>query len=292
MPSEQITQTISLLRQIGPLDVDTMTVQDMRMLYDQIGNAYPIEPGITVEEVELGGVRAEKIYRNQSDMDRAIVYFHGGGYVIGSLQSHRELASRITSATSSAVYLVDYPLAPENPFPAALESAKTAYKEIAKSGVPVGVAGDSAGGGLALALLVALRDEGIMTAKAAALLSPWLDLTLSGESLDHRADRDPVADRAQLVQWVSYYLNGMDPKVPLASPLFADLSGLPPIYIQVGTEEVLYDDSLRLFRRDNNLVTFDEFDGCMHVFQQFSPNSPESAEALDRLGSFFEAHLV
>jgi acetyl esterase/lipase len=292
MPSEQIAQTIRLLRQIGPLDVDAMTVQEMRMIYDQVGDAYPAGQDITVEEMELGGIKAEKIYCNKSDVNRAIIYFHGGGYVIGSLQSHRELASRIATAADGAVYLIDYPLAPENPFPAAVESAKNAYRDIAELGVPVGVAGDSAGGGLALALLIALRDEGVTTARAAALLSPWLDLTLSGESLYSRAERDPVAGRAQLVQWVSYYLNGLDPKLPLASPLFADLSGLPPIYIQVGTEEVLYDDSRRLAELAPDNVVLDDFDGCMHVFQQFSPDSPEAVEALDRLGNFFKTHLA
>ena len=292
MPSEQMTQIISLLRQIGPLDVNTMSVEDMRMIYEQVGDAYPVRPEITVEEIELGGVKAEKIYRDNSDMNHAILYLHGGGYVIGSLKSHRELASRLAAAASAVVYLIDYPLAPEHPFPAAVESAKSAYREIVQLGVPVGVAGDSAGGGLALALLVALRDGGAMTAGAAALLSPWLDLTLSGESLSSRADRDPVANRAQLMQWVSYYLNGNDPKSPLASPLFADLDGLPPIYIQVGTEEVLYDDSRRLFERAGDGVTLDDFDGCIHVFQQFSPDSPEAVEALGRLGDFFNTHLV
>ncbi len=294
MASEQMAATIDLLKQIGPLDVNMMTVESMRAVYDQIGDAYPPAAETLIEEVDLAGIAAEKITRGTCDSSRAILYLHGGGYVIGSLKSHRELASRLALVAGCVVYLLDYPLAPEHPYPAALDAARAGFGAIAGS-LPAGlsVAGDSAGGGLAAALLLAMRDAGGPQPRACALLSPWLDMTMSGQSFKTRAAADPLVDLAQLEQWVTYYAVDLDSRTPLVSPLFGDLAGLPPVYAQVGTREVLYDDAVRFIDRAREAgvdATMDAFDGCIHVFQQFSPDAPESQDALGRLSRFFGRH--
>ena len=177
------------------------------------------------------------------------LYLHGGGYVIGSPKTHRELARRLSTETGGSILVVDYRLAPENPFPAAVEDAVSAYCWLLETGrepEALSIAGDSAGGGLAVATLVSLKDQGIPLPSCGVCISPWVDLEVIGESMSTRAHLDPMIQRDGLVTMGQTYLNGADPRSPLAAPMYADLSGLPPLLIQVGTRETLYDDAIRL----------------------------------------------
>jgi acetyl esterase/lipase len=192
---------------------------------------------------------------------------------------------------------VDYRLAPENPFPAAVDDALAVYRGLLDRGIPaeaITVSGESAGGGLALALLIAIKDAGLPQPAAAAVLSPWADLTQSGRSYETKAAVDPALTRQALSTRADNYLAGADPRSPLASPLFADLRGLPPLLIQAGTYEILLDDAVRLAAKaadDDVAATLQTFPGAPHVFQGFSALLAEGARALDQVGAFIRTHL-
>jgi len=215
---------------------------------------------------------------------------------MGSLNTHRQLAGWIAKAAGARVLLADYRLGPESPFPAAVEDAVAAYQWLLGQGVDaagVAIAGDSAGGGLTAATLIALRDRGLPMPAAGVLLSPWTDLALTGESLTSRAALDPmIAGAAGVSNMADAYLSGADPRTPLASPLYADLAGLPPLLIQVGTEEVLFDDSIRFDAKARAAgvdVTLEPWNGQVHVFQSFAFMVPEAREAIARIGEFVKA---
>ena len=197
-----------------------------------------------------GGVPAHWLTAPGADTGRVLLFLHGGGYELGSVRSDGELAARLGRASGMRVLFPEYRLAPEHPFPAAIDDVRAAWRWLRAgqdvSARSIAVAGDSAGGGLAVALLVALRDAGQPLPAAAALMSPTVDLTSSGASMTERADQDPISTPAMLAQFASDYLAGADPKTPLASPLFAALAGLPPLLIQVGTADLLLSDSERL----------------------------------------------
>jgi acetyl esterase/lipase len=214
------------------------------------------------------------------------------GYVIGSINTHRDLASRLSLAAAARVLLIDYRLAPEHPFPAAVDDATAAYRWLLSSGADPShmvIAGDSAGGGLTVATLVALRDAGTPLPAAGVCLSPWVDLECSGESMTTKAAADPMVRRDGLMKMAEWYLAGQPPRTPLAAPLYADLSGLPPLLIQVGTAEVLLDDSTRLAERARKAgvtVTLEPWEDMIHVWQAFAALLPEGRQAIDRIGEF------
>ena len=224
---------------------------------------------------------------------RGVLYFHGGGYVMGSLNTHAELMGRISSACRAPVLGIDYRLAPEHPYPAAVEDAVASYDRLRDRGIKPGqivIAGDSAGGGLTLACLLALKEQGKPLPAGAVLLSPWTDLTASGASVRTRADADPMIDGGVLEPMAGLYRGDTPAATAGVSPLFGDLAGLPPLLIQVGDFEVLLDDSTRLAERASDAgvdVQIDVFDGAFHVFQH-NPNLPESTEALAAIGAFFD----
>jgi monoterpene epsilon-lactone hydrolase len=226
-----------------------------------------------------------------------LLFLHGGGYEFGSVRSDGELAARLGRAGGMRVLFLEYRLAPEHPFPAAIDDVLAAWRWLrTDEGVSAGsmaVAGDSAGGGLSVALLVATRDAGEALPAAAVLMSPTVDLTSSGASMTERADQDPISTPAMLRQFASDYLAGADPRAPLASPLFASLSGLPPLLVQVGTADVLLSDSERLTTAAAEAgvdVTLQVGEGLPHVYQLLL-GTPEAAEATEQIGQFLRARV-
>ncbi|CAN5477144.1 N/A [soil metagenome] len=281
MPDEvspELNAVIEAVRGLGIND-GALTVMERRALISFDG---PDPDGVAIERVDAGGVPSEWIVAEGAATDRAVLHLHGGAFVAGGLGSHRGFAAKLSETTGSAVLLVDYRLAPEAPFPAALDDAVAAYRWILDRGIDpaaVVVSGDSAGGGLAASLLVALRDQGQPLPAGAVLLSPWTDLALTGASHQSEDGRDPLCSTAMLDQSAEAYLDGADRTDPAASPLYADLSGLPPMLIHVGEVEVLRDDSVQLAERARAAGTPVELHvgaGMVHVWHLFADVVPES----------------
>ncbi|BAJ62161.1 alpha/beta hydrolase [Anaerolinea thermophila] len=254
-------------------------------------------PGVRIGFAAAGGPRAEWLIPERNTPDQVILYLHGGAYTVGSPRTHREMVGYLSLFARTRALVVDYRLAPEHPFPAALEDALAAYHHLQRLGYPphkIAFAGDSAGGGLAMATLLALRDRGEPLPAAAALMSPWTDLAGVGESVKTHETRDPLINPADLPVAARLYLRDLDPRHPYASPLYGDFHGLPPILVHVGTEEILYTDSTRLVERlledgvDAKLVVWE---GMWHVFQLFTLRVPESWRSLRQMGSFLHHHL-
>jgi acetyl esterase/lipase len=227
-----------------------------------------------------------------------MLYLHGGGYVVGSIATHRGLAGRLSQAAAARVLLVDYRLAPEHPFPAAVDDAAGAYRWLLAQGIEPArlvIAGDSAGGGLTIATLVALRDAGVPLPAAAVCLSPWVDLEGRGDSVTTKAAADPLVHKDMLVQLAAWYLAGADPRTQLAAPLYADLRHLPPLLIQVGTAEILLDDAIRLAEKATAAgvkVTLEPWEDMIHVWQLFAPMLPEGQKAIEGIGVFVRQHTL
>ncbi|MBW2087206.1 MAG: alpha/beta hydrolase, partial [Deltaproteobacteria bacterium] len=273
-----------------------LTVEEQRANFEAQAKLFPIAEDIRCESVQAGSMPAEWIIAPEAANDRVILYLHGGGYVIGSINTHREMGSHISRAAEARVLMIEYRLAPEHPFPAAVEDAVAAYRWLVGEGLDpaqIVIAGDSAGGGLTVATLVALRDEGDLLPAAAVCLSPWVDLEGIGQSMSAKAEADPLVQRDGIIEMARAYLGGTDARTPLAAPLYADLTGLPPVLIQVGTSETLLDDSTRLaerFRKAGVDVTFEPWEDMIHVWQFFASILPEGQEAINRIGSFVKQH--
>ena len=268
------------------------TLEDSRERWRQLARAIGGDTAASVLRVDADGVPAELVSSGEASSGRAILYLHGGGYVIGSPATHRELARRLSVAADADVLSIDYRLAPENPFPAAVEDAVSAYRWLVGQGCdPAGVAiaGDSAGGGLTVATLVSLRDQGLPLPACGVCLSPWVDMEGIGDSMTSRASLDPMVQREGLVAMAETYLGGADPKTPLAAPLYADLHGLPPLLIQVGTSETLYDDATRLAERAEAAgveTCFESWEEMIHVWHLFAPMLDDGQRAIERIGEF------
>ena len=273
------------------------TVDEARAAFAPAGSLHPVPDDVLVSEVSAGGVPAYWLAAPGVDAERVLLFLHGGGYELGSLRSDGELAARLGRASGMRVLFPEYRLAPEHPFPAAIDDVRAVWRWLRtdqrSSARSLAVAGDSAGGGLAVALLVATRDAGDALPAAAVLMSPTVDLTSSGASMTDRVDEDPISTPALLRQLASDYLAGTDPKTPLASPLFASLSGLPPLLVQVGTADLLLSDSERLAGAAAAAgvdVLLEVGEGLPHVYQ-LALGTPEAAEATERVGTFLRAHV-
>ncbi len=270
------------------------SVPEMRTAYEEM--AAPVQPDVQCKPVSANGVDAEWITAPGAAADRAVLYLHGGGYVMGSINTHRDLIGRLSRAAQARVLALNYRLAPEHPFPAAVEDALAGYRYLLGSGLKparMAVAGDSAGGGLTLATLVAARDAGIQLPAAAVCLSPWVDFEGLGESMKTRAHVDPIASAEGTRLLAQAYLAGKDPRTPLAAPLYADLKGLPPLLIQVGDHETLLDDSNRVAARAKAAgikVTLEVWPDMIHVWQAFASFLPEAQEAIEGIGKFICDH--
>ncbi len=294
MASPQLQQAIAAMKALS--QAQASTPQEMRALFEQM--AAPAEADIKSEPVTAGGVPAEWIFAPGANPERAVLYLHGGGYVVGSIKTHRDLMGRISRAAKARVLGLDYRLAPEHPFPAAVEDSVAAYKWMLERGLNasrIAVAGDSAGGGLVVATLVAIRDDKLPLPAAGVCLSPWVDLEGIGESMKTRQHADPVVRRDMLTQMAAAYLGGKNARTPLAAPLYADLTGLPPLLIQVGDAETLLDDSNRLAQRARAAgveVKLEVWPEMIHVFQLFAGFLPEGQQAVDGVGQFISHHLA
>ncbi len=295
MASDMLQMVVNMLRaqrDATPQIVDPLV---LRAGMESMTGLMPLAPDVTHEPTVVGGVRAEWVAAPDAHEDRVVLYLHGGAYVMGSINTHRDLAGRISRASGARVLNVDYRLAPEHPHPAAVEDSTAVYRWLIGEGydaADLAVAGDSAGGGLTVATLVALRDQKQPLPAAGVCLSPWVDLEGVGESMTTKADVDPMVQREHLVMMAKHYLADHPPRTPLAAPLYADLSGLPPLYVQVGTAETLLDDSVRLAERARKAgvdVTLEQWDDMIHVFQAFAPMLPEGQQAIDRIGEYLRA---
>jgi monoterpene epsilon-lactone hydrolase len=299
MPSQAMQDVIDGLRdqQKASASQAPPTLEELRAAFAPAGRLHPVPDDVLVTEVTAGGVPAHWLAAPGADTGRVLLFLHGGGYELGSLRSDGELAARLGRASGMRVLFPEYRLAPEHPFPAAIDDVLAVWRWLRTdqdlSARSIAVAGDSAGGGLAVALLVAIRDAEDALPAAAALMSPTVDLTSSGASMTERADQDPFSTPALLRQLASSYLAGADPKTPLASPLFASLAGLPPLLVLVGTADLLLSDSERLAAAAAQAgvdVTLDVGEGLPHVYP-IMLGTPEAAEATDQIGRFLRARV-
>lgn len=302
MTSLQFQAVLKLL-QANPTPTDVPLAQ-RRAAADQMAAQTPILDGAYLEQLTIPGVLGTSpnipallVASGNAADHKLILYFHGGGYVQGSLLTHRDLACRLSAVSGARVLLVDYRLAPEHPFPAAVADGTAVYHWLQQNGLDpahIVLGGDSAGGGLVLATLLNLRQAGTPLPAAAFALSPWVDLALTGGSLQHNAAADPVLTHTQLTEFAAAYLGDTSPTTPLASPLYADLTGLPPLFIQVGTAELLFDDARRLAEqaeKDGIAVTLDIWEEMIHGWQGFAAFVPEAFTALERVGAFVQEQI-
>jgi len=294
MASPELEIVIGMLRSASPLAGGTLLEKRGRMELQT--TLAPPPAGVRYEPVSAGGVPAEWTAAPGARSDRALVYLHGGGYCLGSVATHRALVARIARESGVRVLSVGYRLAPEHPHPAAIDDAVAAYRFVLGQGLApahVAFAGDSAGGGLVVAALVAARDAGMPLPAAGACISPWLDLTLSGDSLKSKAPDDPMLTPEDLRLFAAAYA-GHELRAPGASPLFAELAGLPPLLLQVGSAEVLLDDSTRFAAAARSAgveVSLRVWDDMIHVWHAFAELLPEGAQAVRQLAAFLAKRL-
>ena len=290
MTSKRNQNLMQLIRRMHGI-VENPDLEKHRQSQDHIGSILGNTREISYHEVDIGGMYGEWVSVNRAHMKKyVILHCHGGGYSTGSSLYARTLTSKLAASTSMDVLCFDYRLAPEHPYPAALEDGMKAWNYLMLLGYgarDVIITGDSAGGNLALALVLKLKQEGRLFPRGLVLLSPWTDLTSSGESFETKAGLDPVLDREYIDRMVIAYADGQDITNPLISPLFGDFGGFPPTYIQAGENEILLSDSKRLYQtllEAKVSVKLDIFPGMWHVFQM-SPFKAAS-EAMDRNAEF------
>jgi acetyl esterase/lipase len=295
MPSKQFDSLVAMMR-ARPID-PCASIDRLRENFERIVPLLPSPSDVRVEKTHLGARAAEIFTPSTVRSDAIVLFFHGGGYCIGSLNTHRHFTALLAKAASLRAVAVDYRLAPEHPFPAAIDDALAAYRALLKRGVParrIIVAGDSAGGGLTLATLIALRDAADELPVGAVCLSPWTDLANTGASVESRAAADPLLSPRELYTFARTYLGSTDPRHPLASPLYADLAGLPALLVHVGGAEILLDDSVRFVERARAAgvdVTFRLDEEMIHVWHYFAPLIPEGQEAVDAVGDWIRHRI-
>jgi len=296
MSTQQRETLDAILRQASfPPDA---TVDDQRRALREVLSAQPLPADVTVTEGGLGGVRTAEITVDGIEARHVVVYFHSGVYVLGDAFLSADLASQVGRRTSAKVISVDYRLAPEDPYPAAVEDALAAYEALlgdSTAASDIAFAGESAGGGLAIATMVTARDHGLPLPAAAFVMSPYVDLTLSGATMRTKREADPLLTPEALAARVGDYTAGQDAALPLISPIFAELSGLPPLIIQAGSHEVLLDDAIRLAgvaATDDVEVTLEITPGVPHVFQANHASLDEAVTALERAGQLLSGYLT
>jgi len=283
---------IAAVRALFTQDSSTLSTSELRAGYDALGAAFPVAADVALSAESGCGAPAEWGITPHADAERTILYLHGGGYVIGSLTSHRTLVAELGRAARMRTLALDYRLAPEAPYPAAVEDALAAYRFLLGAGVAptsIAIVGDSAGGGLTVATLIAARDADLPQPACAVAISPWVDMQLLGESMTTKASEDPILPRALLARWASEYLGDADPRNPLAAPLHANLKGIAPLLIQVGSSEVLLDDAIRLAAaasRQEVAVQLEAWPEMLHVWHMFYPMLAEGRRAIANAGAF------
>ena len=282
-------------RYIKKLNVREAPVPKMRERLDLVGRLGRRAKGVAIESTEIAGLHAEWYRPQQPLAGKVFLFLHGGAYALGSCDSHRALATSIAAAGNVETVLPEYRLAPEHPFPAGLQDCVSVYKALLGKGYAPGdiiVGGDSAGGGLTAATMLQLRHDGVPLPRAAVLLSPFLDVSASGESMQTRAERDPWFEPDKIDAVVGHYCPNEDPRNPLLSPVFANVAGLPPTLIHVGDDEILLSDSTRFadkLRAEGIDVQLEVFPELWHVFQLFVGAMPESKAAVTKIGAYVRA---
>lgn len=272
---------------------DKAPLDERRAAMDRL-DRLPRPRKVDYVDTTVGGVPAIVATPTAVEPDRHILYLHGGGYIVGSPKSHIAMCARLAKRSGAVVTVIDYRLAPEHPYPACVDDCVAAYRDLASRVDPalITIAGDSAGGGATLATMCGLRDAGDTLPACGYVLSPWTDLTGSGESMHTKADVDPMIDPAYVVETAELYAGDTPLDHPGVSPLFADLTGLPPIFVQTGSDEVLLSDSTMFAERATAAgvtVRLDVVDGMWHVFQAFAGMMPEATNALIRASQFIRA---
>jgi acetyl esterase/lipase len=287
-----MNQEIAALRaQLASVSL-TMELPELRKWFDGMGQQFGTASDVTVEKVDAGGVPAEWSSTPGAKRDRVILYVHGGGYVIGSLESHRHVVTELGRAAGARTLAVDYRLSPENKFPAPVEDTVKAYRFLLSQGIApnnIAIAGDSAGGGLTVAALVAIRDAGLAQPACGFCISPWVDMEGTGGTMTSKAAEDPMVQKEGLSGMSQAYLQGADPRSPLAAPLYADLKGLAPLLIQVGAAETLLDDSIRLAGAAGAAgvdVRLEVWPEMIHVWHLFHPVLGEGRRAIKEAGAY------
>ena len=274
------------------------TVEEFRVWYEQFTGQFELPEDAVFEQVGAGGVSAEWVSVPGAAEDRVVMYLHGGGYMIGSMRTHRSPLSYLSRVSNARVLGLNYRLAPEHPFPAAVEDSVAAYRWLLAQGISpqrIVIGGDSCGGGLTIATLVALNYLGEPLPAAGISHSGWTDLAHTGDSFVTKAEVDPLIDKDMLEGMASAYLGDRSRTTPLASPYYADLRGLPPLLMQVGTAEVLLDDSIRFAERAKEAgvdVTLEVWDDMPHVWQAFASFLPEARQSLESCGEFVKKHTA
>ena len=298
MPSPEYETLVANLR--AAQLTQTQDLNEMRAGWETFtATTMPPAPDISFERVDANGVTAEWVTAPTSDPNRVVLYFHGGGYTVGSIASYRNFTGRLARATQSRVLAVEYRLAPEHPFPAAVDDAVASYRWLIAQGIPpsrIAIGGDSAGGGLALACTVALRDAGDPLPATVIAISPSTDLAKEGASIRERAHLDPIVTYESSSAHAKRYVgeNG-DYKHPLASPLYADYRGMPPLLIMVGTHDALHDDSTRVAAKAEAVgvdVTLDIWEHMIHVWPVFAEILPEGRAAIEQIGAYVRARIL
>ena len=293
--SPELEAVITLVRQ-READESQGATEGRRRSFERMVDGFTIDVPARYSRLNAGGVTAEWVTAEIASDSRVVLYLHGGGYIIGSPRTHRPLMAELSQASKGRVLGLDYRLAPEHPFPAPVEDSVAAYRWLLSEGYDparIAVAGDSAGGGLTVAMMVQARYLGLPVPGAAVCISPWVDMEGLGESMETRAAADPMVGKENLMVSAKTYLGGSDPRAPLAAPLYADLRGLPPMLIQVGDAEVLLDDSTRLAgiaREAGVEVEMDVWDDMIHVWHLFAPILPEGKQAISQAGEFIKKH--
>jgi epsilon-lactone hydrolase len=280
------------LREIIAARPRASEIAQMRLDSDARGKAFGLPPDVIVKPVDANGVRAEWTSTPDADPSSAILYLHGGGYVICSLESHRHLAAEVGRASGTRTLAIDYRLAPEHPFPAPIEDTVAAYRYLLDSGIKpnrIALAGDSAGGGLVVGSLLAIREAGLPLPACAWCISPWVDMEALGESFTDRAAADPTVQKATIQMMAQWYLGGANPRHPHAAPIYGDLRGLPPLLIQVGASETLLDDSIALARKAGTadvIVDLQIWPEMIHIWHIYFPMLSAGRRAIAAGGSF------
>jgi acetyl esterase/lipase len=294
---------------MGKRSLESGTRDGARLAFEEMMSRFPLDEDVVYQGINAGGTAAEWIYINgtysgsntgskEKTSDRRVVlYLHGGAYAIGSMRAYRSFLSRISRAADARVLGLEYRLTPEFPFPAAVNDSVAAYRWLLGQGISaeqIVIGGDSAGGGLTMATMVALRYMGEPMPAAAFCISPWVDLECTGETMTSKAEVDPFIQKERLGMMARLYVGDRDLRAPLASPIYADLRGLPPLLIQVGTAETLLDDSTRLAdkaKASGVKVELDIWEDMIHVWPIFAPILPEGQRAIERIGEFVRQQI-
>lgn len=275
------------------------TIDDFRRVFEEFCDQLEIPDDAEFETVSAGGVPALWARAPGADATRAVLHFHSGGYVLGSARGYRSFGARLSAAVGAPVLLVDYRLAPENPYPAAIEDAQSAYRWVLGQGrtpAAVAISGDSAGGGLALALLQVLRDTDQPLPAAGVAISPWADFRLAGESMTTNAESDPLVPGPELLRMMVQMIIGDDgdPTNPRVSPIYGDWTGVPPLLVLAGSIETLRDDGKRAVeaaRAAGVDATYVEGEEMTHIWPLYADRLPEARESLEQIGTFLRRHL-